>query len=316
MKNPNRRNSQRRILAANPYKLNRFGVLELPGLPAMPLAGLTASEATKRLAADPRAQRFLRAHDAAASGADGRRGAQAVRLRPVRGSSQHLRAGVRYPGAGRLHRGSRATPWSSSSTATSRQTYELTVERDGRINFPKLGPDHGQRHDVRCRARKPSKHDVSKQLIGTPRQRDHGRSALDPRVRARRGRKARLLHGERPVDHDQRTVRQRRRQEDRLACATSSSSATAVWSRRSICTIFCCAAIPAATVNCCRAMSSSFRPIGKTVAVYGVGAPSGDLRAQERKDGGAGDRSSPGGLQPDADAKPRSAGEDPALAAA
>ena len=40
-------------LAGNPYKLNRFGVLEVPGLPAMPLSGLTASEATKRLAADP-----------------------------------------------------------------------------------------------------------------------------------------------------------------------------------------------------------------------------------------------------------------------
>jgi hypothetical protein len=34
---------QQRILAGNPYKLNRFGVLELPGLPAMPLSGLTAS---------------------------------------------------------------------------------------------------------------------------------------------------------------------------------------------------------------------------------------------------------------------------------
>ena len=101
---------QRRILAANPYKLNRFGVLELPGLPAMPLSGLTASEATKRLAADPRAQRFLRAHDAVAPEADRRRGAQAVRLRPVRGSSQYLRAGVGYPGAGRLHRGSRRHP--------------------------------------------------------------------------------------------------------------------------------------------------------------------------------------------------------------
>ena len=40
-------------MSSNPYVINRFGVLELPGLPAIPLAGLTASEATKRLAADP-----------------------------------------------------------------------------------------------------------------------------------------------------------------------------------------------------------------------------------------------------------------------
>ena len=44
---------RKRILSNNPYKLNRFGVLELPGLPAIPLAGLTAFEATKRLNADP-----------------------------------------------------------------------------------------------------------------------------------------------------------------------------------------------------------------------------------------------------------------------
>ena len=42
-----------RILAKNPYRLNRFGVLEIPGLPSIPVAGLTASEATDRLNADP-----------------------------------------------------------------------------------------------------------------------------------------------------------------------------------------------------------------------------------------------------------------------
>ena len=44
---------RKRILSNNPYKLNRFGVLELPGLPAIPLAGLTAHEATIRLSTDP-----------------------------------------------------------------------------------------------------------------------------------------------------------------------------------------------------------------------------------------------------------------------
>src|SRR6202034_496731 len=42
-----------RVLKGNPYKLNRFGVLELPGFPSIPLAGLTAEEATRRLSADP-----------------------------------------------------------------------------------------------------------------------------------------------------------------------------------------------------------------------------------------------------------------------
>src|SRR5258708_23819111 len=47
-----------RILKGNPYKLNRFGVLEIPGLPSIPVAGLTAEEATRRLHADPELREF------------------------------------------------------------------------------------------------------------------------------------------------------------------------------------------------------------------------------------------------------------------
>ncbi len=60
---------RKRILSNNPYKLNRFGVLELPGLPAIPVAGLTAFEATKRLSADPDLTRLYRAADVAAPAA-------------------------------------------------------------------------------------------------------------------------------------------------------------------------------------------------------------------------------------------------------
>ena len=48
-----------RILSYNPYKLNQYGVLEIPSLPAMPLAGLTATEATKRLGTDPQLRPFF-----------------------------------------------------------------------------------------------------------------------------------------------------------------------------------------------------------------------------------------------------------------
>jgi polysaccharide biosynthesis/export protein len=44
---------RQRILKNNPYRLNRFGVLELPGIPSIPIAGLTAAEAASRLSADP-----------------------------------------------------------------------------------------------------------------------------------------------------------------------------------------------------------------------------------------------------------------------
>ena len=56
-----------RILKGNPYKLNRFGVLEIPGLPSVPLAGLTAGEAAARLSADPDLQDFIVRLDPAAS---------------------------------------------------------------------------------------------------------------------------------------------------------------------------------------------------------------------------------------------------------
>lgn len=49
---------QKRILKYNPYKLNRFGVLEIPGLEAIPVAGLTADEATERLSAVPEMSDF------------------------------------------------------------------------------------------------------------------------------------------------------------------------------------------------------------------------------------------------------------------
>lgn len=42
-----------RLLAGNPYRLDRAGVLHLPGAPPIPLAGLDVKQATARLNADP-----------------------------------------------------------------------------------------------------------------------------------------------------------------------------------------------------------------------------------------------------------------------
>ncbi|MBX5460602.1 MAG: SLBB domain-containing protein [Steroidobacteraceae bacterium] len=46
------------ILSRNPYRLTREGVLQLPGFPGIPLAGLTEFEATVRLQADPELRDF------------------------------------------------------------------------------------------------------------------------------------------------------------------------------------------------------------------------------------------------------------------
>ncbi|HEY3658126.1 MAG TPA: SLBB domain-containing protein [Steroidobacteraceae bacterium] len=127
------------ILKNNPYHLNRFGVLELPGLPAIPLAGLTADEATNRLSADPDLRDFM---------------VKVTLLRLQTFDEQALK-----PFGYDLFEGVPSTFASVSDIqvpvdyvvgpgdtlkvqlyGNEPASYTLTVGRDGRINFPKLGP--------------------------------------------------------------------------------------------------------------------------------------------------------------------------------
>ena len=154
-----------RILRNNPYRLNRFGVLELPGLPSIPLAGLTASEATTRLSADPDLRDFL---------------VRLTLLRLKQNGEQSLK-----PFGYDLFEGVPSTfaPVSDIQVpmdylvgpgdtlnvqlyGNEPASYMLTVGRDGRINFPKLGPImvSGMSYDS-ARARIEER--VSKQLIGS-----------------------------------------------------------------------------------------------------------------------------------------------------
>ena len=156
---------QKRILGNNPYKLNRFGVLEVPGLPAIPVAGLTASEATKRLGLDPDLNEYF------------------VRLTLLR--LQPFDQEALKPFGYDLFEGVPSTfaPVSDIQVpvdyivgpgdtmdiqlyGNQPANYELTVERDGRINFPKLGPImvSGMTFDA---ARATIEQRVAKQLIGS-----------------------------------------------------------------------------------------------------------------------------------------------------
>jgi protein involved in polysaccharide export with SLBB domain len=127
------------ILRNNPYQLNRFGVLELPGLPAIPLAGLTASEATNRLSADPDLRAFvvkltllrLQPFDEEALkpfGYDLFEGVPST-FAPV--------SDIQVPPDYVVGPGDTLTVQLYGNEPA---TYSLTVGRDGRINFPKLGP--------------------------------------------------------------------------------------------------------------------------------------------------------------------------------
>jgi protein involved in polysaccharide export with SLBB domain len=154
-----------RILKGNPYKLNRFGVLELPGLPAIPLAGLTADEATRRLSADPDLRDFvvklsllrlepLDDEGAKPFGYDLFEGVPST-FAPVK----DIQVPIDYivgPG----------DTFSVQLYGNETGTYNLTVDRDGRIKFPKLGPIlvSGMGFDE---ARAAIDHRVAQQLIGT-----------------------------------------------------------------------------------------------------------------------------------------------------
>jgi polysaccharide biosynthesis/export protein len=130
---------RKRILSNNPYKLNQFGVLELPGLPAIPMAGLTALEATRRLGADQDLGDYF---------------VKVTLLRLLPTGEEALK-----PFGYDLFEGVPSTfaPVSDIQVpmdyivgpgdtldvqlyGNEPSSYELTVERDGRINFPKLGP--------------------------------------------------------------------------------------------------------------------------------------------------------------------------------
>ena len=153
------------ILKNNPYHLNRFGVLELPGLPAIPVAGLTAEEATNRLSADPDLRDFrvkltllrLQAFDEEALkpfGYDLFEGVPST-FAPV----SDIQVPIDYlvgPG----------DTLNVQLYGNEPATYGLTVGRDGRINFPKLGPImvSGMSFD---RARAVIEQNVNEKLIGS-----------------------------------------------------------------------------------------------------------------------------------------------------
>jgi polysaccharide export outer membrane protein len=154
-----------RILKGNPYQLNRFGVLEIPGLPSIPLAGLTADEATRRLSADPDLRDYtvklsllrLEPQDdqgAKPFGYDLFQGVPST-FAPVK----DIQVPIDYvigPG----------DTFNVQLYGNETGSYSLIVGRDGRIKFPKLGPISvsGMGFDS---ARAALEHRVAQQLIGT-----------------------------------------------------------------------------------------------------------------------------------------------------
>jgi len=154
-----------RILKGNPYQLNPFGVLEIPGLPSIPVGGLTADEATRRLSADPDLRDYtvkvsllrLDAQDdqsAKPFGYDLFEGEPST-FAPVKD--------IQVPLDYEVGPGDTLTVQLYGNESS---IYNLTVGRDGRIYFPKLGPINVGAMGFDA-ARTEIERRVSQQFIGT-----------------------------------------------------------------------------------------------------------------------------------------------------
>jgi protein involved in polysaccharide export with SLBB domain len=154
-----------RALRGNPYKLDASGVLRIPGVAPIPLAGLTEEQATARLNCDPALSQFeieltllpLEKLDAEALkpfGYDLFAGVPST-FAPV--------TDVPVPTEYVIGPGDRIEV---QLIGNSKGRYSLTVNRDGRINFPELGPVAvaGMRFEE-LKARIEQR--VSEQMIGT-----------------------------------------------------------------------------------------------------------------------------------------------------
>ena len=150
------------VRRGNPYRVTRYGTLDLPGLAPIPVAGLTTVEATRRLTVEKLLQDF-------------RIRLTLLPLEPPLKPFGHDIFADRAAGVRADHRISRcrSTTWSgpaidsrSSSSATPRARYSLIVNRDGNISLPELGPIpvSGLRFED---ARAQIQARVAEQMIGT-----------------------------------------------------------------------------------------------------------------------------------------------------
>lgn len=154
-----------RILRRNPYRLDRWGILNVPELGPIPLAGLTVEEATQRISAEVRLEDFIVL-------------VTRLPLKPVGTQALKPFGYDLFAGAPSTFAPATDVPVPSEYVVGPGDTlevqlvgntkgrYSLVVGRDGRINFPELGPIavggrrfEEVRDDLEARARQ--------QMIGT-----------------------------------------------------------------------------------------------------------------------------------------------------
>jgi len=154
-----------RILKRNPYELSRYGVLQLPGLEPIPLAGLTSKEAQERLALEFALRDFTVAVTLLRVDAQGAKALKPFGYDIFRGAANALVPGTDIPVPDDYKIGPGDT-MSVQLYGQKSQTYALPVGRDGTISMPELGPVNVGGMGFGA-ARSLLEGRVSKQMIGT-----------------------------------------------------------------------------------------------------------------------------------------------------
>lgn len=156
---------RQRVLRRNPYRLDRWGILDVPELGLIPLAGLTVEEATQRLSAELSLEQFIVRLTRLPLRAVGTEALKPFGYDLFAGAPSTFAPATDVPVPAEYVVGPGDTI-EVQLIGTSRGRYALVVGRDGRINFPELGPIAvGGRHFDDVRADLEGR--VANQMIGT-----------------------------------------------------------------------------------------------------------------------------------------------------
>jgi protein involved in polysaccharide export with SLBB domain len=153
------------VLRRNPYKLDKWGILNLPELGPIPLAGLTAEEATERLSAELRLSDFIVMVTRLPLKRIGVEALKPFGYDLFKGVPSTFAPATDVPVPAEYVIGPGDTI-QVQLIGNTKGRYALVVGRDGRINFPELGPISvgGRRFEE---VRQDLEARVPAQLIGT-----------------------------------------------------------------------------------------------------------------------------------------------------
>jgi protein involved in polysaccharide export with SLBB domain len=153
------------VLRRNPYKLDKWGILNVPELGPIPLAGLTEEQATERVAAEVRLADFVVRITRLPLKPIGTQALKPFGYDLFDGMPSTFAPATDVPVPAEYVVGPGDT-LEVLLIGNTKGRYALVVGRDGRVNFPELGPIavSGRRFDA---VREELQARVRQQLIGT-----------------------------------------------------------------------------------------------------------------------------------------------------